>query len=204
MTDLLIFLDDTAGFSEMTRSLGYAGIFLFFITIDQITPIPEEITLLTIGYLSANGTFNPIIAGSISLFAFLLVDSAYFFLARSGNNFFKKIYKKKHRPAMDRYKKNLHEHLPRTLLALCFIPRMRMFGPIFCGLLKIDYKRFILFDSIGIATFTALYIAIGIIFGHTIQFKDFKNYIFAGAIVAVAVIVFFFIRRIRKDKKAHA
>ena len=110
MVDWLLNTSDPAGFSEMTGMLGYAGIFLFFITIDQITPIPEEVTLLSISYLAAGGTFNPIIAGAISFLAFLLVDSGYFFLARSGNNFLKKWYRKKHRPFMDKYKNNLHEH----------------------------------------------------------------------------------------------
>jgi membrane protein DedA with SNARE-associated domain len=193
---------NTPGFSEMARSLGYVGIFLFFITIDQLTPIPEEVTLLSIGYLAAAGTFNPFIAGAVAMLACVLVDTGYFFLARSGNKFFQKLYKKTHRPFMDKYKNNLHEHLPRTLIVLCFIPRMRMFGPIFCGLLKIKYKKFIIYDIIGIASFTALYVAIGTIFGHTIRFDDFKNYIVAGAILVIGGMVFWFIHRVRNHKKA--
>ena len=202
MTDWIFQLSDSPGFSEMARTLGYAGIFLFFISIDQVTPIPEEVTLLSIGYLAANGTFNPVVAGAISLFAFLLVDSGYFFLARSGNNFLKKWYEKKHRPFMDKYKRNLHDHLPGTLIVLCFIPRMRMFGPIFCGLLKIKYSRFILFDFIGISSFTALYITIGTIFGHRVRFDDFKDYIIAGAIIVVSGMIALFIQRAKNHKKA--
>lgn len=196
----LLDLSNSPGFSEMTRTLGYAGIFLFFITIDQLTPIPEEVTLLSIGYLAAAGTFNPVIAGAVALAACLSVDTGYFFLVRSGNNFLKKWYRKKHRPFMDRYKNNLRENLPRTLIVLCFIPRMRMFGPIFCGLLKIKYSRFILFDFIGIASFTALYITIGTIFGHSARFDDFKDYIIAGAIIVVGGMIFWFIQRARNPK----
>jgi membrane-associated protein len=200
MANPFLELVDSPGFSEMARNLGYFGIFVWFVSLDQITPIPEEITLLTIGYLSANGTFNPVLAGAISLFSFLLVDSVYFFLSRSGNKFLKKISHKRHRPVVEKYKNKLKEHLPRTLIILCFIPRMRMFGPIFCGVLRIDYKRFILFDTIGLAVFTALYIMLGEIFGHSIQFSSFRNYIFGGSILILAIMIFYFFYRTKNHK----
>ena len=82
-------------FSQYSSHFGYIGIFLFFLTIDQITFIPEEVTLLSIGYMASNHIFNPFIAGIVSALAFITVDISYYFLARSGNKFIKKIIERK-------------------------------------------------------------------------------------------------------------
>ncbi len=196
-----ILLLTSPSFSGFVENLGYIGIFIWFISLDQFTPIPEEITLLTIGYLAAHGIFNPFIAGIVSLVAFLAVDTAYYFLARSGNEFFQRFYKKKHRPFMDKYKKNIQENLPRTLIVLCFIPRMRMFGPITVGMMKLPYKRFILFDGIGVAIFTAIYISLGTVFRKSLELAELKHVIFICAMVGLAVIIFIFMRRMNREKK---
>lgn len=78
-------------FESYIEHLGYIGILLWYTTVDQLTPIPEEITLLTIGYLAANNVFNPIIAGAVAFFAFIIVDLAYYLLARSGHKLVEKI-----------------------------------------------------------------------------------------------------------------
>lgn len=78
----------STSFNDFVIHYGYWGIFLFFITVDQLTPIPEEVTLIGLGYLSGHGFFNPIVASVFALTAFLLADTVYFFLARSGNSFF--------------------------------------------------------------------------------------------------------------------
>ncbi|HET6992321.1 MAG TPA: DedA family protein [Bacteroidia bacterium] len=200
MNEPLISIITSPGFSQFAIQLGYFGIFLWFISIDQFTPIPEEVTLLSIGYLCGHGVFNPFLAGIISLTAFLIVDSAYYFLARSGNNFFNKIYKKFHRPYMDKYKKNIEDNLPRTLIILCFIPRMRMFGPISVGLMKLPFPRFILFDFIGISIFTALYISFGAFFHKGLESSNLRHEIFIGAMLVLAIVIFIFIRRAKKEK----
>jgi membrane protein DedA with SNARE-associated domain len=194
-------------FNDFVVHFGYIGIFLFFITVDQLTPIPEEITLLTIGYLSANGVFNPILAGIFSLAGFISVDIAYFFLARSGNKFIKKIFKPRDGSLTERYKEKLRMHFGKTLVVLCFIPRMRMFGPIVSGMLKLDLKKFVFFDTIGLSLFVILYISLGIFFHaglHSVIGKlDYvRHIIFIGAAILIGVLLFvFFIRR--KKRSAH-
>ena len=44
---LLTFLD-TPQFSPFIQHFGYLGIYIWFITFDQLTPFPEEISLLII------------------------------------------------------------------------------------------------------------------------------------------------------------
>jgi membrane-associated protein len=194
---VLLYIIAVSVFSQYSSHFGYLGIFLFFLTIDQITFIPEEVTLLSIGYMASNHIFNPFIAGIVSAMAFLTVDTSYYFLARSGNKFIKKIMERKKDSLVSKYRKKMKDHFGPTLLVLCFIPRMRMFGPILAGLMKLSFKKFILFDSIGISVFTALYISLGIIFHNTIHLHQEKiqHIVFACAMVVLSGIIFLIIKK---------
>lgn len=125
--ELLISSQELPGILNYSSRYGYIGIFLFFITIDQLTPFPEEITLLTIGYLSSNHVVNPILVGIASIAAFLTVDLVYFFWARSGNKFIEKMLAGKKNSMMNKFKKKFNDSFGISLIDLCFIPRMRLF-----------------------------------------------------------------------------
>jgi len=197
---LLFDIAHLPNFSEYSRQFGYIGIFLFFITVDQLTPLPEEITLLTIGYLASNHIFNPFFAGIASVAAFLFVDFVYFFLAKSGNKFIKKIVERKKSPLINKYKERLKDHFGITLLVLCFIPRMRLLVPAFAGIMNLSFKKFLLFDTLGLFLFTAVYISLGIIFHNGLhsrlaELETLQHTIFAIAMALLAILIIVFIRR---------
>jgi len=111
----------TPGFSEFVSRFGYIGILLWFLTFDQLIPIPEEVSLPIVGYLSAHQVFNPIIAGVFCLSGFLIVDTIYFFLSRKGSSWIKKKTKGSS-SLMESYKRKLKTNMASGLLILCFIP----------------------------------------------------------------------------------
>jgi len=177
--------------------------------VDQLTPIPEEVSLLTIGYFSAHGTFNPFLAGLFSLLGFLTADIAFFLLARSGNKFFLKHFAKREDSWFSRYAKRLREHYGKTLLILNFIPRMRMFGPILVGMLRMDFKKFLFYNTIGLIALTIVFIALGMLFHQELHkiasgFKHFQDVIFIAAMVVLAIIILVVIKRRRAHRKAVA
>lgn len=203
--EFLISSENLPDIFSYSSHYGYIGIFLFFITVDQLTPLPEEITLLTIGYLASNHVFNPIIAGTASVAAFLTVDFVYFFLARCGNKFIKKMLVRKENSFVDKYKKRLNDNLGISILALCFIPRMRLFCPIFVGLMNLSIKKFLLFDTLGLALFTAIYISIGMFFhsrlhSHMAELETLQHIIFGTAMLILGIIIIVFIRRYQQKK----
>ncbi len=61
--------------------------------------------------------------------------------------------------------RNIEKNLPGTILAVCFIPRMRLWGPIVSGSLRIRYQKFITYDAIGVALFVLIYTNLGYFFG---------------------------------------
>jgi membrane-associated protein len=198
-----IFLNETGGLTHYIQVFGYLGIFLFYVTLDQITVVPEEVTLISIGYLAANEAFNPFIAGIVALAAFLAVDTAYYYVSGSGMKLLKKLKDKIRNAKAGSWKEKLQENYPRTLILLCFIPRMRMFAPIISGILKVSYKRFLLFDSIGLLLFTCLYIAIGYFFHkglHSLmtKVKSMQHIIFIAAMLLLSVYIVIAIHRHKK------
>ena len=207
MYAFLFFVLKTPGFTHFVSRLGYIGILIWFITFDQLTPIPEEISVLIVGYLSTHNTFNPVVAGICCLAGFITVDTGYFFLSKKGSSFISKKIKTSS-AITDVYKDKLKHNTFRAVLVLCFIPRMRMFAPILAGSMKLSFRRFLLFDSIALAAFTTIYLLIGIIFNKSLgaviaKTKWLQDFVFFAGIVLVAVLLIVWIRKRKKLKKDH-
>ena len=203
----LFFVLKTPGFTHFVSRLGYIGIIIWFITFDQLTPIPEEISLLIVGYLSAHNIFNPVVAGICCLVGFIAVDAVYFFLSKKGSSFVSKKIKTSS-SIMESYKDKLKHNTFRAVLVLCFVPRMRMFAPILAGSMKLSFRRFLLFDSVALAAFTTLYLLLGIIFNKSLgaviaKTERLQDVVFFAAIALVSVLLVVWIRKRKKKKKNH-
>jgi len=208
ITHPLLFLLRTPGFSAFIERFGYIGLLLWFLTFDQFTPIPEEVSLLIVGYLAAHQVFHPVIAGTFCLAGFLIVDTMYFFLSKKGSSWIKKKTKFSF-AAMESLKNQLKENTGKTILILCFIPRMRMLAPIMAGSMKLSFKRFLLYNSIALALFTAIYVSLGFIFNRSLQnivkqAKGLQNVIFFSAVLVIAVVIIVVVRRRKKAKSGEA
>jgi len=201
----LLFLLKATGFSTFVARFGYLGILLWFLTFDQFTPIPEEVSLLIVGYLSAHQVFHPIIAGVFCMVAFITVDTVYFFLSKKGSSWIKKKTKSSS-PVIRSFKSKLKKNTAKAILILCFIPRMRMFAPILAGSMKLSLKRFLLFDSMALALFTTVYLLLGFIFNRSLQkiikqAKGLQNILFFAALLMITLVIILFMRSRRKFPK---
>ena len=200
----IFFLLRTPGFTHFIREFGYIGILIWFISFDQLTPFPEEVSLLIVGYLAAHHIFHPVLAGVFCLAGFLSVDTAYFFLSKKGSSFIKKLTKGSS-SLMQSYKDKIKTNMPKALIVLCFIPRMRMFAPILAGSLRLSFRKFLLFDAIALTAFTSVYLSLGVIFHKTLssviqKTKGLQNIIFFSAAAAIAGIIIFFVIKRKKEK----
>lgn len=192
--DPLLLLILSHDFQYYFGRFGYFGIYFFFTTIDQVAPIPEEITLIIIGYFAAQGFLSPVYAGLFSLAAFLTIDIIYFFLTKTGNKLVKKLVKKSSdNPVLKHYKKKLKEHLFKTLFILSFIPRVRLLSPVFAALSDAPFKKFIFYNSMAQAFFIAIYISIGLIFHKSLssvleKLGTYRHVAFIGFVVIMVVL----------------
>ena len=207
MSDLAIIVAKVPEFRRYISDYGSIGIFIWFITFNQINPIPSEISLLVIGYFIAHQVFNPVLAGIACVAGFVGVDVMYYYLSRSGSAFIKNKLKKSQSSFVKKYKTKLKSHMLKSLMILTFIPRVRMIGPILIGGMKLPFKKFLLFDTIGVALFTTVYLAIGILFHKTLssmlsKMHDVQNIIFIAALAIIAMILVVVVRRVERKKTA--
>jgi membrane protein DedA with SNARE-associated domain len=191
------------------QQLSYLGIFLWFLFTQLIVimPIPEEVVLLLIGYLSARGVWEPFIAGAIAYFTLLLADNIFYFLARSGNRWVLRIMGKREGKFRQRAEAGMKRNMPKTLFGLTFVPRLRFFGPIMAGALRVRWWVFLVVDAAAIFIFVSIYVSIGFIFHNSIArlFKGvlaLQAILVAAAVVVIAIVIVVVLRRRHKRHKA--
>ncbi len=178
----------------------YLGIFIWFFLIDQITPIPEELILVTVGYLTHTDFINPFFAGLAALLGLMVVDNSYFLLAYRGNKFIHRLQKKKRGQVLKKFQNKLDKHQVRTLFIIAFIPKVRFFGPIVAGLSRMDYKKFLLVNLCGSLSYVTVYLSLGIFFHNAMenlikQVDVVRHSVFGGFILISAVILSIYISK---------
>ncbi|MDD4858572.1 MAG: VTT domain-containing protein, partial [Candidatus Krumholzibacteria bacterium] len=142
-------IPSTSEIPGFMQHLSYMGIFLWLLLSQLIIvmPIPEEAVLLSIGYVSATGVWNPFIAAAIALATLLLADNAFYFLSKSGNRYVARLVKRSEGGAFAKAESQMKRNMPRAVFTLTFIPRLRFFGPVLAGILKLRWLAFFLADG---------------------------------------------------------
>jgi membrane protein DedA with SNARE-associated domain len=180
----------------LIQHLSYVGIFVWFLITQLIIvmPIPEEAVLLSIGYVAATGVWNPFVAAAIALATLLLADNVFYFLSKSGNRYVARLVKRSEGGAFSRAESQMRRNMPRTVFTLTFIPRLRFFGPVLAGVLKLRWLAFFLADASALAIHVSVYLSLGYFF-HGKLLAVFKrttlvhHVIFIAGVVVIGVIV---------------
>ena len=86
------------------------------------------------------------------------------------------------------------------MVVLAFIPRMRLFAPVLVAGIKVSFKKFLLYDTISLVLFTAVYISLGAIFNKSIgsligKTNSLQDVIFFGSLILIAGILILMIRK---------
>lgn len=188
--------------------LSYLGVFIWFLFLDQLTPIPEEVTLLSIGYIAEHHLINPYFAGLAAFMGLTIIDSVFYWLAYSGNKLINRFKNNISDKLQEKYLKGLKEHNVRTILILSFIPKVRFFSPIFAGMFHVRWQTFFVVNGIGTIIFIAGYIAAGMLFNKSLEYllkevELLRHSIFIVFMILITIGVFFkFTRKlIRKNKE---
>jgi len=78
-----------------------------------------------------------------------------------------------------------------------FFPIIRTFAPIFAGVVKVDFKKFTLYNFIGSITWVCTFILGGFFLGRRFpQLKDYLEYVILGLIIITTIpLVIAFVRK---------
>ncbi|MFV5685289.1 DedA family protein [Flavobacterium sp. GB2R13] len=188
--------------------ISYLGIFIWFLFLDQLTPIPEEVILLSIGYIAEHHLINPYFAGLAAFLGVTIIDTVFYWLAYSGNKLINRFKNNISEKLEEKYLKGLIEHHFRTLLLLSFIPKVRFFSPIFAGMFRVKWQTFFVINGIGTIIFIIVYIAVGMLFHSSLEYllkevELLRHSIFIVFMVVITIVVFFKFSRktIHKSKQ---
>jgi membrane-associated protein len=84
-----------------------------------------------------------------------------------------------------------------------FFPIIRTFAPIFAGVVKVDFKKFTIYNLVGSITWVNTFILSGYFLGKRYpQIKDYLEYVVIGLIVitSIPLIIAFLKRRLVKSE----
>jgi membrane-associated protein len=144
---------------------------------------------------------------SFPLLMLLLVVSAvlgnvagYWFGRKAGEPLFKRkdsfLFKKKH---LEATKSFYDRHGGKALVMGRFLPIIRTFAPILAGVIKVDFKTFMLYNIIGAVAWIGSIGSIGFFLGREFpETENYLGYIVIGLIVITAIPV---VRTFLKERK---
>jgi membrane protein DedA with SNARE-associated domain len=176
--------------ASYVSALSYLGIFLWFSIGEQLTPIPEEVSLISIGYLSVYASLNPFMAGLASLAGLLTTDNLLFFISLKGNKLAGMLQKKINNKILEKARVNLRRHAIKTIIVMAMIPKLRFLSPIISAISGISWKIFLVVNSAATAFNVAIYMLLGIFFHNQLHRLLRKLIVMQHAIFIVFMICF--------------
>ena len=197
--DIVNFVVDTVG------SLGYIGIFIMMFLESSFFPFPSEVVMVPAGYLAYKGEMNIYyaifagIAGSLTgaLFNyFLAVKFGRRFLIKYGKYFF---IKEETISKMEEFFKS-HGHI--STFSGRLIPAVRQYISFPAGLARMNLLVFSIYTTLGAAIWVIILTLLGYYIGdNEALVKEYLRYIILIILVSLAIIGFWYYKKIKKNKK---
>jgi membrane protein DedA with SNARE-associated domain len=178
----------------------YPGIFLWFAAGEQLTPIPEEVSLISAGYITKYVSLNPFIVGLLALLGLLATDSFLFFISRKGSRLSGKLLKNINSSLLSKVRRNLKKNAAKTLTIMALLPKLRFISPLIAGAAGISWKIFLLINSIATAFYVTLYMLLGIFFYRQLsvllrKLAPLHHVIFIAFMVILAAFIFLMVKK---------
>jgi membrane protein DedA with SNARE-associated domain/rhodanese-related sulfurtransferase len=186
--------------------LTYGYLLLFaWVLIEQLgAPFPAVPALLAAGALSAEGQLNLTEALLFCLAACLLADSIWFFIGRRyGQHVLNLLCRLSMEPTLcvRRTQLQFSQRRQLTLLIAKFVPGLATLSPPVAAQAGMSYGEFAMFDGAGSLLWLLPFLVGGRLFGDALK-KDpsLMDWVgrFSGALLVLGIILFFFIRVMRR------
>ncbi|MDD5547638.1 MAG: DedA family protein [Candidatus Pacebacteria bacterium] len=138
----------------------YLGIFFLLIFIN-LFPVPEELIVLTIGYLAAVGTENIYLIMLVGIVALSVGDNILFWLSRKGSKYVLEFEEHIMQDKFEKYKNFMERHMGKAIFVFRFISGLRLLGPFLAGSMKTPWKKFQSFDLMALFIYVPLFVFLG-------------------------------------------
>ncbi len=155
---------------QILHQLSYLGLFALLAGAAIVLPIPEELILLTAGYLLALGFLSWYGAVPAAILGLLVGDLLLFWLAKTGSKRIEKFRRRINHLGLEKTWLFAPSEPLRAVLILRFLTGFRFIAPLYAGFQQMSWRRYLLADLLVIILFVP-----GILF---------LGWYFHGAIVA--------------------
>lgn len=142
-------------------TFSYLGIFGVSFLANVIVPVPEEIVLLALGYLTGTGQASIFYIIPIVICGLLASDIIMYLLARGGNTYVTRFYEKFFARRLKSKQVWLEQHIEQVIFYSRFMVQLRFIGPFMAGHLKVPFKKFITYELAALVVYVPLFIWAG-------------------------------------------
>ena len=156
-------MDDQAKIISLIAMYSYLGIIFYYVFFDFISPLADEVSLITIAYFSRQGMVNLWGAALAAFIALYIRNIILFYLTRNRTGWINKI-SQRYPVWMENYKKQITGKLARTIMILTFVPKLRILVPMVAGFGRVSKGKFFAWQAIVLLLFVSVFYGIGIFF----------------------------------------
>lgn len=146
---------------NLIAQFSYGAVFLLSLLANVFIPLPEEITLLFLGYLTGVGQLNFTLTFIMVVLGLFISDSAIYLLAYRGNKFVQGIYDKIFAARLGNDAEFINRHIGKIIFISRFLVQLRFIGPYLAGHRKISYRDFILYDLGALIVYVLIFLGLG-------------------------------------------
>ena len=171
----------------------YAAISIVVFLSGLLLPLPSNTLLLAAGAFASQGYMNASAIFLVALISNVLGDSLGYSLTRFWGTRVITRARLDRFAAIAKTERFVNEHVRLAILATRFIGTPGVVVNFLCGLSGVPYRRFVLYDVIGNALDTALFIAIGYVLGvYSENYANISTLI--GGIILVAALIYLVVK----------
>ncbi len=174
------------------EQFSYPGLFLLLLGGSIVVPIPEEVTLITGGYLIALGILNFYLSIPIAALGLLIGDVILFALARKGSSYARRLRERVNKIGLEKTWIFSPKEPLRAVGILRFLTGFRFIAPIYAGFEQASWKGYLLVDMVAICIFVPGMLLLGFLFHSTIitflaGFEVVRHTLFIGILALAGV-----------------
>ncbi len=193
-------MQETNAILNSIGGLSYFGVFVLAILSNIVIPVPEELILVAMGYLSGNGLFIYPIVMTLFILGLMLSDYVLYSLAFRGSKLVKGFIKRLQKRGLLKNESYARRHIQKIIFFSRFLVYLRFIGPIMSGYLRIERKTFLMFNFLALVVYVNVFLGLGHHFHKQLDIitdgvARFKNYLLIVLIVVGTILVLRFIQK---------
>jgi membrane protein DedA with SNARE-associated domain len=150
---------------RLITDYGYLIVAVFIFFEGMAIPFPTDTTLVTAAAFAAHGRLSMALLFLVSTVASTAGTTVAFLAGRRGGDFFDKHSKRVSPAVLDRTRGFFDRHGTTAVLIGRFVPVARMLISPLAGLSSMSLVRFTMFNAVGAAMWSAVFLGVGYFFG---------------------------------------